>query len=143
MGQGALEGWGQTNPILYPLSSYFIDPLVFSPSPIALLSLAMIYPQLVKPSTHNVYNLLCHPDLPALSHSKQTTNHGWSQVRQDVSSSFRSVFCCSDCGRSITFSHQHFPRSSHHGNMQKEEAAYCVVNKSILAAGARRSNRAL
>lgn len=49
----------------------------------------MIYPQLVQPSTpasplHLTLltpcrNLLCHPDLPALSHSKLTTTHGWSQ----------------------------------------------------------------
>lgn len=61
-------------------------------------SLAMIYPQLVQPSTpvsplHFTlltphHNLLCHPDLPTLSHSRLTTTHGWSQRSQDVSCPF-------------------------------------------------------
>lgn len=55
----------------------------------------MIYPQLVQPSTPAFalhftllsphHNLLCHSDLPALSHFKQTTTHGWSQRSRSVS----------------------------------------------------------
>lgn len=80
----------------YPLPSYFLDPPMFSSITYwPPLSRAMIYPQLVQPpapvsplhftllTPH--HNLLCHPDLPALSHSKQNTTHGWRQRSQDVS----------------------------------------------------------
>lgn len=96
MGWGASEGWGQTNPILLPsLLILSRPPNVLLHHLLAPLSRAMIYPQLAQPSTPASplcftlltphHNLLCHPDLPALSHSKQTTTHGWSQKSQDVS----------------------------------------------------------
>lgn len=96
MGWGASQGWGQTNPILIP--SLFIvsrPPNVLLHHLLAPLSRAKIYPQLVQPSTpvsplHFTLltpqrNLLCHPDLPTLSHSRQTTTHGRRQRGQDVS----------------------------------------------------------
>lgn len=61
------------------------------PSPFP--SQVIFYPQLIEPpnlhllfTLHTLHhNLLCHPDLPAVSHSKQTTTHWWSQKSQDVS----------------------------------------------------------
>ncbi len=95
LGRGVSDGWGQTHPILLP--SLFIlsrPPNVLLHHLLAPPRRAMIYPQLAQPSTpasplHFTlltpdHNLLCHPDLLALSNSKQTTTHGWSQRSQDV-----------------------------------------------------------
>ena len=160
MGSGASAGGDQTTPTFQPSPFILSQPpnvlhLTYCPS-----TLGMIYPQLVQPSTpasplHITlftprHNLLCHPDLPALSHSKQTTIHRWIQRSQDIS-------CSSWLGmppfrwRPVAWQweviyppHRHLHRSIQpNGNRLQEEASYCVVNKSTSAAGPPASNKAL
>lgn len=79
----------------------------------------MIYPQLVQPSTLGSslhftlltphHNLLCHSDLPSLSHSKQTTTHGWSQ---DVSCPFAQFAPAQEKAIGLTVGGQSSPSSS-------------------------------
>lgn len=95
-GLAQLSGMGsnQSN-LLTSLFIHFWPPNVLLHHLLPPWRLAMIYHQLVPPSTPSsplhftllTYhrNLLCHTDLPGLSHSKQTTTHRWSQ---DVSCPF-------------------------------------------------------
>ena len=89
----------------YALSSMFCrPPNILLLHLLAPLSIAMIYPQLVQPSTPASplrftlltphHNLLCHPDLPVPIHFKQTTTHGWSQdVSCPLALRWRPVAC--------------------------------------------------
>lgn len=117
------------------------------------LILAMIYPQLVQLSipasplhltlVTPYHNLLCHADLPALSHSKLTTTHGWSQ---DVSYPLDQFAQAQVKASGLTVGGQSTPSpktSIAHRNMLQEEAAYCVVNQSSSADAQRQSNTVL
>lgn len=103
----------------YPLFILCGPPNVLLYHLLASLNQAMIYPQLAQPSTpgsslHFIpftchHNLLCHSDLPGLSHSKQTTTHGSSQ---DVSCPFAQFSPAKEKAIGLTVGGQSSPSSS-------------------------------
>lgn len=136
-----------------PLSSYFLNPLAFSfitychppPKPIA-----MIYPQLLQPPARHLfltlltlhYNLLCHPDLPAIP-NKPPPKDGAKEAKMSAVPLVQFAPAQMNAS-SLTAGGQSslHPLPPPHGNIPREEVTFCVVNKSISAAGPGRSNGA-
>lgn len=116
----------------------------------------MIYPQLAQPSTpgsslHFIpftchHNLLCHSDLPGLAILNKPPPMVQAKMSVVLLLSLPQLRRRPLVWQWEVTLHPHQALHCYlqtYGNMLRDEAAYCVANKSISAAGPRRSNRAL